>query len=584
MKVAAAGAPRLRGRPPRRGARSGTLRTVRRPILAAFSCLALVAGLVAAFLAGRRSDPESRPAFRSLTFRRGFVLSARFLPGGTSVAYGAAWEGAPVRAFLVNAEGSGERPLDLPPADVLAVSVQGDLLLGLGRSFRHDWMTGAALARKDLGSTKPVELSLRVRAADWSRDGGTLAVVRVEERAHVLERPPGRVVHRTPGWVGQVRFLDDDRVAFLDHPVWADRRGRLVLAEGGKVRPLVEEEFETLSGLAPSADGREVLFSADRAGSQTEVLAVDVRSGSVRPVLAAPGALRIHDVAPDGRLLLAREEERRTIGFRRGARAGSDLAWTTDAQVAALSADGSRALVTVFDDRGAGTGTSWIRGTDGEAPVLLGPGEAADLSPDGRWAVVIRHGGSDTLALLPVGGGEARTLVLPRVERYHWARFTPDGRALVVSANEPGRRIRLFRLDLGSGESRAVTPEGVGYLLAVTSTGDAVTSEDMDGRIRLFPLAGGAPRDVRGLLPGEIVLLWLPGDGAFLAARPNEAPLRVHRVDASTGERRLETEVGPADRSGLRSVGPVAFASDGSAVGFNVSRLFSELYVATGVR
>lgn len=557
---------------------------MRRPILAALACLALLAALAAAYHAGRRRAPEERPAFRQLTHRRGFVLSARFLPGASSVAYGAAWDGAPVRAFVVDADGSGERPLDLPDADVLAVSERGDLLLGLGRSFRHDWMTGASLARADVGSTRPEDLSLRVRAADWSRDGKTLAVVRVEDRAHVLELPPGRVVHRTPGWISQLRVLGPDRVLFLDHPVWADRRGRLALAEGGAVRYLTGGEFETLTGVAPSADGGEALFSADRAGSQAEVLAVDLATGASRPVFAAPGSLRVHDLAPDGRVLLAREEERRSIGFRRGPEREADLAWASHAQVAALSADGRQALVTVYDDHGGGTGTTWLRGTDGSAPRLLGPGDAADLSPDGRWAVAIRHGGSDTLALLPVAGGEARTLVLPRVERYHWARFTPDGRALVVSANEPGRRIRLYRLDLEDGDSRAVTPEGVGFLLPVTASGDAVTSEDLDGKVRLFPLRGGAPADVKGLLPGEIVLLWLPGDRAFLAARPNEAPLRVHRVDAATGARRLEGEIGPADRGGLRTVWPVAFSTDGSAAAFNVSRLFSELYVATGLR
>lgn len=567
-----------------RGARSGTLRPVRRPILAAASCLALLAALAAGFHAGRRSAPEARPAFRQLTHRRGFVLSARFLPGASSVVYGAAWDGAPVRAFVVDADGNGERPLDLPDADVFAVSERGDLLLGLDRSFRHDWMTGASLARADVGSTRPVDLSLRVRAADWSRDGKTLAVVRVEDRAHVLELPPGRVVHRTAGWIGQVRILDGDRVVFLDHPVWADRRGRLSVAEGGAVRHVADGEFETLSGVAPSADGREVLFSADRAGGQAEVFAVDLATGVSRPVFAAPGSLRVHDVAPDGRVLLAREEEMRSIVFRRGAEREADLAWTSQAQVAALSPDGGQALLTVFDDQGGGTGTTWLRGTDGSAPRLLGPGEAADLSPDGRWAVAIRHGGSDTMALLPAGGGAARTLVLPRVDRYHWARFTPDGRALVVSANEPGRRIRLYRLDLESGDSRAVTPEGVGFLLAIRSSGDAVTSEDLDGRVRLFPLDGGAPRDVKGLLPGEIVLVWLPGDRAFLAARPNEAPLRVHRVDAATGARRLEGEIGPADRGGLRTTWPVAFSIDGSAVAINASRLFSELHVATGLR
>lgn len=555
---------------------------MRRSLRVLLVALAGLAALAAAFFLGRRGAPQPLPRFRALTFRQGYIFSARFLPAGSSVIYGAEWEGSPVRVFSSPVEVPEERLLDLPAADVFAVSERGDLLLGLGRSFRFDWLTGAALGTAPFGSTKPTILAPSVRAADWSRDGKEVALVRTERKGHVLERPPGQAVYRTSGWIGQVRLLDGDRIAFLDHPVWGDRRGRLALAEKGGVRSLVDGEFETLSGLALSPDGREVFFSADRVGSQTEILAVDLRGGGPRSVLAAPGALRIHDVAADGRLLFAREEERRTIGFRRGGETERDLCWTSHAQVAALSADGSRGLVTVFDDREAGTGTSWMRGTDGSEPELLGPGEAVDLSPDGRWAVAIRHGGSDTLALFPIGGGEARTLVLPRVERYQWARFTPDGRALVVSANEPGRRIRLYHLDLATGDSRPVTPEGVGFLLPLTAGGDAVTSEDLDGGTRLFPLAGGVPRDVPGLLPGETVILWLPGDTAFLAARPDEVPLRVFRVEVATGARVLHAEVGPSDRNGLRSVWPVAFSRDGAAVAFNVSRLFSQLFVAAG--
>lgn len=547
--------------------------------------LALLAGLaalVSAFLLGHRSADRPQPEFRALTFRQGFVLSARFLPAGSSVVYGAAWEGSPVRVFSTPVDVPAERLLDLPPGDVFAASERGDLLLGLGRSFRFDWLTGAALATVSFGSAKPETLAPSVRAADWSRDGKSVALVRTDRKGHVLERPPGQVVYRTSGWIGPVRILDGERIAFLDHPVWGDRRGRLALAERGVVRYPVPDEFESLSGLASSPDGREVLFSAARAGSQTGILAVDLGSGRLRTVLTAPGALRVHDATPDGRLLLSREEERRTIDFHRRGEPARDLCWTSHAQVAALSSDGSRALLTVYDDRGSGTGTSWLRGTDGSAPVLLGPGEATDLSPDGRWAVAIRHGGPDVLALLPVGGGEARTLVLPRVERYHWARFATGGSSLVVSASEPGRRIRLYLLDLASGDSRPLTAEGVGFLLPVTAAGDAVTSEDLDGRPRLFPLEGGSPRDVPGLLPEENVLLWLPGDTAFLAARANEVPLRVFRVEVATGVRTLHAEVGPTDRNGLRSVSPVAFSRDGTAVAFNVSRLFSELFVVDG--
>ena len=49
--------------------------------------------------------------------------------------------------------------------------------------------------------------------------------------------------------------------------------------------------------LAWSPDGEEIWFSATLGGAAATLSAVD-RQGSVRPLLAAPGAIEIHDVAP----------------------------------------------------------------------------------------------------------------------------------------------------------------------------------------------------------------------------------------------------------------------------------------------
>ena len=532
------------------------------------------------WIAGRSGRAPEAPSFRALTFRQGHVFSARFEDEGSSVVFGASWDGGTSRVFRTMVEELDPRPVDVPPGDVFAVMRGGELLLGLDRAFHFDWLTRAALARERPGAGPPRVLAPIVRAADATADGAAVALVRPTRNEHLLELPEGTVRYRTSGWIGDLRVLPDGTgVAFLDHPVWGDRRGRLLLSQDGQTRPIVEGEFETLTGLALAPGGREVYFSAARSGPQTEVFAADLEGSKPRSVLRAPGSLRVHD-AVASRLLFSREEQRQTIGYRSGSAAEQDICWTSHAQIAALSADGTRALVTVYDDRGGGNGTTWVRDVDGGAPVHLGPGEATDLSPDGKWAVAIRRGEVESLALLPTGPGDARTLVLPRAERYHWARFTPDGRRLVVSANESGRKIRLYRLDLETGDSAPITPEGVGYLLAVRSSGDAVTSEDVDLRIRLFPLEGGSPRAVTGLLPGEVVLLWLPGDEAFLAATPNSVPLRVFRVDALTGARRLHDEVGPTDRNGLRSVWPVAYSRGGSAVAYSVWRLFSQLFVA----
>lgn len=552
--------------------------------------LALAAVLTAsvlAFVAGRGSVGRVEPSFRALTFREGFVFSARFLPDGTSAVYGAGWGGAPVRVHLAELSAPEARTLELPPADVFAVSRKGELLLGLGRDFRFDWLTESVLAVAPFGTTgSPREVARRVRAADWAPDGERVAMARAVGRENVLEFPPGRILHRTSGWIGDLRVLaDGDRVAFLDHPIWGDRRGRLSIADANGARALVATDFETLSGLAVPPGGHEVYFSAAVTGARTEIFAAALGTGRVRPLLRAPGAVRVLDVSASGRVLLSRDEARQATGFRRGGGPEANLTWTGQAQVVALSPDGAEALLTVFGERAEGTAVTWLRGTrEASMPVRLGEGEATDLSPDGLWAVAIRHGEIDSLVLHPTGSGDPRTVVLPRADHYHWARFGRDGRFLVVSASEPGKRIRLYRLDLETGDSGPVTPEGVGFLLAVNASGTAVTSQDLDGKLKLFPLEGGAPTEIPGLLPGEDLLAWLPGDASYLAARRNDIPLHVFQVDVPGGARRLHTEIGPVNRGGLRGVWPITFSRDGSAVAYNVSLLFSELFVADDLR
>jgi CheY-like chemotaxis protein len=79
------------------------------------------------FLAGRRTAPSGPLKYQRLTFRRGTVWSARFTPDGQTVVYGAAWEGQPIRTFTTVPGRSEARPLDLPDADVLAISSTGEM-------------------------------------------------------------------------------------------------------------------------------------------------------------------------------------------------------------------------------------------------------------------------------------------------------------------------------------------------------------------------------------------------------------------------------------------------------------------------
>src|SRR5262245_12208231 len=90
---------------------------------------------VAAFLAGQRMARPIVPSYQQLTFRRGFVSSARFAPDGQTIVYGASWEGRPFQLHTTRSESPESRPFDLPAADILAVSHAGEMAVSLGRRY-----------------------------------------------------------------------------------------------------------------------------------------------------------------------------------------------------------------------------------------------------------------------------------------------------------------------------------------------------------------------------------------------------------------------------------------------------------------
>ena len=81
-------------------------------------------------LVGRRKVTSRRSgvsSFQRLTFRRGLIRSARFAPDGQTIFYGALWDGELCRVHSTRTDNPESRALDLPNANVLAVSRTGDL-------------------------------------------------------------------------------------------------------------------------------------------------------------------------------------------------------------------------------------------------------------------------------------------------------------------------------------------------------------------------------------------------------------------------------------------------------------------------
>ena len=555
---------------------------------------AVAAALGAGALVGLRLRAPSNPEFRRITYHRGYVESARFSPDGQTVIFGSTRRDEPLRIYSTRLDSIESRVLDLPPGGtVLGISRTGEMALLLHCAHHGSWIRTGTLARVALGGGAPREILEHVADADISPDGKDLAVVREVGKRQRLEFPLGKVVFETDGWVSHPRISPDgSRVAFLEHPVYGNDDGFVAIVSPGGKATRLSSEWQGAQGLAWSKDGKEIWFTGGNEsganGARYQLWAV-LPGGKPRLVYGPPMDIRLIDISSSGAVLLSGENSRGEIGgLLKGDAKERDLSTWSDEAVGGIARDGSAYAGIEQSAPGAGLEPFiYYRRAEEAFPVRLGNGTAVGLSPDGRW--VVSATGSDQgeprLTLLPTGPGDPRPLpigkIRPRAVTQEPARWSQDGRFLVFSGSEPGRPARGWLLDLpGAGAPRPVTPEGC--ILAVLSPdGASVVTVDPDGKILLFSVAGGAPKEIRGTLPAEIPLEW-EASGKTLFLWDRTWPARIARLELETGKRTVWKELA-ADPVGLL-YGNVILARDGQHYVYRLRRVLSELNVAEGLK
>ncbi|MFI5370246.1 MAG: protein kinase [Candidatus Eisenbacteria bacterium] len=531
------------------------------------------------------STPES-VSYQRITFRRGAIWSARFTPDSHSVVYSASWEGKPLELFWAHIGNPEARTLGFKDTDLLSISSTNEMAALLRSEFVTSFDRRGTLARVPPMGGAARELLHDVHGADWSPDGQQLAIVREKGGMVRLEYPVGNVLYQTAGWISQIRISPDGRLlAFADHPTRNNDGGTLAVVDRQGEHRVLSSDWGTLRGLAWSADGHEVWFTADRGGAARGLYAVTA-DGQHRRVLQGASNLTIHDIARDGRVLVGHGPERAGInGLAPGETRERDLSWLDWSLLQDLSTDGKTMLIDETAEGGGASGSVYVRPMDGSPAVRLGDGGARAISPDGRWVAAARSmgGGVGSLYLLPTGVGEPRDVNTGTLYT-HIARWCPDGRHMVISAHEPGRGIRLYRIDVQDGDPQALSPEGVDFMeYRVIRDGQAAVALTVDQEYRIYPVSGGDSEPVPSLGRDDRIVQWF-SDEAVLVYKMNELPARIYRVDLGTGERTVWRELAPPDPTGIYRVGRVRTSADGTAYAYVYYMQLVDLHVIEGLR
>ena len=550
-------------------------------VRAAIAAALLAAGATLGYLLVR---PPVPPHFEQLTFRRARIGGARFVADGRSVVYSEAREGHQLELSRIDlAESPPARPLGYDAGTEIFASRAGEIALSVDRRFLMGERFVGALAIAPLGSGAPRRLEENIEDADWDPQGKALAVVRSTGGmggSSELEYPIGTKRYAATGSIRFPRISRDGRrIAFQEDNIGGGEGGDVLLLdlETNTVKELAKD-WKSLRGLAWSPDGREVWFTAGDSRT-SRVLRAVTPDGEQRIVMGAPGSLTLWDVTADGRALVSRDDERRSlVGMAPGDTAERELSWFDDSGLADVSNDGRSIL---FSDRFG----IYLGGTDGSQPMQLGLTNVYgdDLSPDARMVLATRLAGNELL-MLASRGGQPQPLPAHNIVSYSGARWFGDGRRILFSGREHGRGLRSYIQSVNGSPPAALTPEGIwGLSLALDDSAVAAIGGTQPG-ISIWPMNGGPSRMVPNSQSGDRPVSWTSDGKALWIFRRGEMPAQIYKLDIATGRRDPARLLKPSDLAGVYSITEFAITPDGHAYFYSYRRLLSQLYLVTGIK
>lgn len=550
-----------------------------RPVLAVASAAILLA--IGYQLPGLVTRPFP-VTYQRITFRRGYVTIARFMPDGRSSVYGAAWDNGAERTYLAIPGSPDSRDLDMPAgAHLEAVSSRQELALNENGNLIVTSISG--------GQMRP--LLDGVLATDWSPDGASLAVMRRVNGSVRLEYPIGTVLVDHIPWPFEMLRISPDgaRVAFAEYGPGSSVQ-ITVVDRAGKRQSLgiVSGQNTTRedSWLAWSPKGDEVWFHSFDTAEPGIVYAVNMRRER-RVVLALPSRVRFYDISPDGRALLSTGSIQSGImGAGPGETVERDLSCLDSSQVNALSEDGKLLVANVLGESGGPKGSVYWRMLDGSPAVRLGDGYAFTLSPDAKWVsgFVQNEKGLKRFVVMPTGPGEEFSPRVPGLADggivLGW--LAGDQRYLVTGAL-PNKKWQCFAWDALHGTVQPVCPEGIpDAMIFVSPDRKLALSRGPRGGWFAYPVDGGTAQEVHGIGEGEIPIGWR-ADGRSLYVRPvreNAKSIPVSIVDIATGQRTPWKEIRPSQP--VLEVHDLHIAPNG-AYAYNMIVGTSDLYMASGL-
>jgi Tol biopolymer transport system component len=549
-------------------------------VLAGVAALALAAGAALAWYL--RPAPNPVPTFDQVTFHRGNVIRGRFAPDGKTVVYSGLLNGEMADTYVIRDEYPEPVSMGLHGALLLSISKQGQLAVLVRPDRLVHFQSHGTLATTPLGGGAPRELLDNVYDADWSPEGNNLAVLDRDRGTFRVQYPIGKTLLAVDNWLSDLRVSPDGKqVALFRHPGGAsDDRGDVIVVDTAGHVTTLSSGWESLEGLTWSPSGKEVWYSGSPSGPQYCIYASTL-AGQTRTMYCGTSSTMILDTTATGRSLMVSGD--RHVGMslvEHGSDAQRDLTWLDFSYGPRLSDDGSLILFT--DESGnSGNGYSvYVRKSDGSAATRIGSGGfGTDITPDGKWALVVMPGDpAARVQIVPVGAGQPRVLHWDGFQP-SWAHWYKDGEHVVMRGNESTHGPGVYIADTSGSPPKFlinardwpfIAPDGKSYIAVIDGKPFVKTLDQEGGREIPF-------NDKLG--KNELAFAWASDSQHVFSFAEVQGGIEIYRVDLQTGDHELWQMIKPKEQIGLMPMNaPPGITPDGRSIVFTYTAVRSQLY------
>jgi hypothetical protein len=119
---------------------------------------------------------------------------------------------------------------------------------------------------------------------------------------------------------------------------------------------------------------------------------------------------------------------------------------------------------------------------------------------------------------------------------------------------------------------------------AISPDGQWVAGTGPDQKGYLYPTAGGEPKLLNGMEPGDIPINFSTDGHSVFLYRTGEVPAKVYRVELASGKKTVWKEIAPLDPTGVSTIGPILITPDGKTYVYGFHRTVGDLYLVDGLK